>query len=152
MAGTEQDPALDNRATVVIGGKEIEIEASNLAESIYKRQFIMGAKPPYTGRLAQDLVTDYEQSNPSKGVIPDWDDYLHTLGAIWAMAKAAGSVKQSWERFYDRAMHSSLSLIEPQGAMDVIIYDLGPRTFFRGGPGRAKPDGASDDVEQGAAD
>lgn len=150
-----EDTALDNRAAVVIGGKEIEVEASNLAAVIYKRQFRRPKDPkdgsPFTGNLVQDISEEYVLHGPQTGEIPDWDDYSHLLGAVWAMAKAAGSVRQEWPAFRDRALRSTMSMLEPAAAASVVFNDLAPRTFFRGIAGGAGADGASDHVDGGDA-
>jgi hypothetical protein len=138
------DSALDNTAEVVIGGEIYEIEASNLAQVFYKREFRSKCKPPFIGNLVTDMTTDYTTFNAASGVAPDWDDYRHILGGIWAMARAAGSVRVGFDKFEQRALNSTLDMIEPQAAASVIFNDLAPRTFFRRVIGGADGSGASD--------
>lgn len=138
------DSALDNTAEVVIGGEIYEIEASNLAQVFYKREFRAKCEPPFIGNLVTDMTTDYTTFNAASGVAPDWDDYRHILGGIWAMARAAGSVRVGFDKFEQRALSSTLDMIEPQAAASVIFNDLAPRTFFRRVIGGAGGAGAPD--------
>ena len=145
------DPALDNSAEVVIGGEIYEIEASNLAQVFYKREFRTKCEPPFIGNLVTDMTTDYTTFNAASGVAPDWEDYRHILGGIWAMARAAGSVRVGFDKFEQRALNSTLDMIEPQAAASVIFNDLAPRTFFRRVIGGADGAGAPDQHDGGHA-
>lgn len=142
------ETAYDNRDRVVIGDELLEIEASNLACSIYARQFrgTDMASEPFHGSLVQDISTEYLANKAAHVAMPEWDpDLVHVMGAIWAMARAAGSTDKGWEEFRDWVLSSSMDPTEQVGAVGVLFDDLGVRTFFRHALG-AGGDGAPDQV------
>jgi hypothetical protein len=53
-------------------------------------------------------------------------------------------VRVGFDKFEQRALNSTLDMIEPQAAASVIFNDLAPRTFFRRVIGGADGAGAPD--------
>lgn len=134
----EQTP--DNEITVTIGGKEIAIRATNGACKVYADHFAGKLEKPYTGHLVPDLATMDDQVVESviaaKGqgqeYYPEWSELPALVRAIWAMARAAGSTKESWETFEKRLDDAAPNLSEPSKAYNEIVRgDFGKRTFFR---------------------
>ncbi|WP_085830422.1 hypothetical protein [Collinsella vaginalis] len=121
----------DSTATVTVGGEELEIAATNRACMVYAREFKPGAEAPYTGSLVGDIITEFTADTGQR--FHSWADLPHVLGAVWAMATAAGSTKQKWPRFLDRVMGSDASVAEVTAATTELFTDghLGSRTFFR---------------------
>lgn len=132
------EPTPDNETTVMIGGKELTIRATNGACKTYSDEFSGKLPKPYTGHLVPDLAaTDskvVERINAAKGreYYPEWSEMPALTRAIWAMARAAGSTKKSWTAFEKALDDAAPNLSEPSIAYNEIIRgDFGKRTFFR---------------------
>lgn len=143
--------AYDNRTTVTVGGRKLEVEASNLACRVYADEFreadskaLTGdAKRDagsYTGRLIHDLLADRQRVLAAGVDWPEWDEAPRILATIWAMARAAGSTKSSWGAFRASVEHAPANLYEVATAANKV-FELGNLTFFR------LPDGLGDSVE-----
>lgn len=119
-----------NRYTLVVGGEELEVAASNGACLIYAREFRGKVHDPYCGSMLKDIVTDMATSE-SLGMVT-WADVPQALGAVWAMARAAGSVSDGWEEFRRKVMDSDASMAEAVFAVTVMtVGDMAQKAFFR---------------------
>ena len=136
-----EETAYDNRTTVELGGKDVEIEASNLACRIYADEFrehdreaLTGDKEKdakaYSGKLIHDILLDRQNVLDAGESWPEWDDIPRILAAIWAMARAAGSTKLGWKAFRESVGHAPANLYEASTATNKVL-ELGNRTFFR---------------------
>lgn len=132
-----------NRTTVTVGGVEYEVEASNAAMLVYAKQFRDKAERPYTGNLIVDAGLDISLA-ADLGTCVAWCDIPHVAGAIWAMARAAGSTKDSWKAFDRRLQSAAANIYEPADAEQVFIGEFGERTFFRV-PAGHRDDGLADE-------
>lgn len=128
----------DNETTVMIGGKELTIRATNGACKTYADEFAGKLPKPYTGHLVPDLaatdskVVDCINSADGSKYFPEWSEMPALTRAIWAMARAAGSTKKSWAAFEKALDDAAPNLSEPSVAYNEIIRgDFGKRTFFR---------------------
>lgn len=132
------EPTPDNETTVMIGGKELTIRATNGACKTYADEFAGKLPKPYTGHLVPDLaatdskVVDCINSTKGREYYPEWSEMPALTRAIWAMARAAGSTKKSWAAFEKALDDAAPNLSEPSVAYNEIIRgDFGKRTFFR---------------------
>lgn len=132
------EPTPDNETTVMIGGKELTIRATNGACKTYADEFAGKLPKPYTGHLVPDLaatdskVVDCINSAKGREYFPEWSEMPALTRAIWAMARAAGSTKKSWAAFEKALDDAAPNLSEPSIAYNEIIRgDFGKRTFFR---------------------
>lgn len=141
----------NNRTTVTVGGVEYEIEASNGAVEIYAKEFRDTAEKPFTGNLITDMMADSVMLSNSGSTLIMWCDIPHVEGALWAMAKAAGSTKDSFAKWHKRLNSSPIDPMEATEAIHIIFGDFGDRTFFRflSGSGDAGvPDNESEKEEE----
>lgn len=141
----------NNRTTVTVGGVEYEIEASNGAVEIYAKEFRDTAEKPFTGNLITDMMADSVMLSNSGSTLIMWCDIPHVEGALWAMAKAAGSTKDSFAKWHKRLNSSPIDPMETTEAVHIVFGDFGDRTFFRflSGPGDAGvPDNKSEKEEE----
>ena len=139
-----------NRTTVTVGGVEYEVEASNAAMLIYAKEFRDGAEKPYVGNLIVDAGLDISLM-ADRGTCVAWCDIPHVEGALWAMARAAGSTKDTWKAFDRRLQSAPANIYEPVDAEQVFIGEFGERTFFRVPEGRRDRGLADEEPEvQGA--
>lgn len=141
----------NNRTTVTVGGVEYEIEASNGAVEIYAKEFRDTAEKPFTGNLITDMMADSVMLSNSGSTLIMWCDIPHVEGALWAMAKAAGSTKDSFAKWHKRLNSSPIDPMETTEAIHIIFGDFGDRTFFRflSGSGDAGvPDNESEKEEE----
>lgn len=132
------EPTPDNEITITIGGKKLTIRATNGACKTYADEFAGKLTKPYTGHLVPDLATTdskvVERINSANGreYFPEWSEMPALTRAIWAMARAAGSTKESWTAFEKALDDAAPNLSEPSIAYNEIIRgDFGKRTFFR---------------------
>lgn len=121
----------NNRTTVTVGGVEYEIEASNGAVEIYAKEFRDTAEKPFTGNLITDMMADSVMLSNSGSTLIMWCDIPHVEGALWAMAKAAGSTKDSFAKWHKRLNSAPIDPMETTEAIHIIFGDFGDRTFFR---------------------
>lgn len=144
----------DNRTTVVVGCREYVIVGSNLAVKIYAEQMGDEVAPPWTGNMVEDIVTEDYSATLAGVKFPTWYQLPHNLMAIWAMARAAGSVRVSYEKFCQRLDRAPSPLWEAVQAVDHIGPDseFGKSTFFRDFPLGAGADGAPNQEHRGGAD
>ncbi|MEY8436153.1 hypothetical protein AAK967_00175 [Atopobiaceae bacterium 24-176] len=137
------DEARCPRGTVTVGGVEYEVEASNGACVTYWEENRDSCEPPFTGNLMTDILSE-RQSLLADGVsFPIWAQCPHVLCAIWAMAKAAGSVKGSFKTFRNTVDKAGANMYEASSAFHALFDDdgFGARAFFR------LPDGFGDPGE-----
>lgn len=136
----------DNKATVKIGDKEYELEASLGAQLTYSNQFRGKIAAPYTGSFLDDMLQLYRDVEGTKdnqyyGFPPQ------LFGLVWAMAVAAGSFKGSYKSFEKEISNTSGNIYELAEVYQTVIHGLGDSVCFR------EPEGlrdavASDDSEE----
>lgn len=132
----------DNRIDIHVFDRDYTLEASLGAATIYKNQFKNKIEEPFLGNLVEDIAKLYimvESPDLAKGI-----DYDVLFGLMWAMAKASGSIDETWEQFYEQVAHRPLTLEEVTGVYSVIVHELGDGVIFR------LPDRPSDDTESDA--
>lgn len=135
----------DNRATVTIGGKDYELEASLGAQLAYSNEFRGKLSKPYTGSFLDDMLQlyrDVEGDNKEQyyGFPPQM------FGIVWAMAKAAGSFKGSYKAFEKEISESSGNIYEIAAVYQTVVHGLGDAVCFREPEGLRDTD-SPDDAE-----
>lgn len=133
------------RATVTVCGRELEVAATNRACVTYADELSGKLNEPYTGHLIHDVLAERQaviadESNR----FPEWAQLPRLLDAIWAMARAAGSTKETRKAFVRHVMDGTANLYEPAQAANVVFGDFGERTFFRLPAGLAPADEPDD--------
>lgn len=121
---------INNRTTVTFAGKEYEIEASIGAEKLYADQFRDSASAPYTGNLWEDMLQVWRDVNGTQ------DSRAHGLpyqliDMLWAMGRAAGSIKCSYDKFFKDMEHSTTTYSELASLYKAICIELGDGVIFR---------------------
>lgn len=139
-----------NTAEIEVCGERIEVKASNRACEVYAEEFRPTAEAPFTGSLIGDIVAEHALIRQSGLTLPSWSDAPHVLGAVWAMARAAGSTRKGWGSFRDAVLDGTASAHECVAAISELMFDggLGERTFFRQ-PGRGDGAVEPDTIAQG---
>lgn len=166
--------AHDNRVIVTLGDRELELAATKLAERIYGDRFrddveALGpsnaqrlvqvatsevdadGKPvtetraislSYCGRLKMDIAVSANSNIGAMAELPD-----QVVAATWAMAKAAGSTKKTYDEFFAWWLTLPSSAQQDMALWEAVCVDLAERAFFRdyGRPSGAEP---SDEVEE----
>lgn len=120
----------DNRIDIHVFDRDYTLEASLGAASIYANEFKGKLSEPYLGNLPEDvfrLFRSVEMGADSYSGI----DYEVLFACMWAMAKAADSMPDSWRQFHDSIAHKPLTLEEVTGVYSVIVHELGDGVFFR---------------------
>lgn len=112
-------------------GRELEVEASNLACKIYADEFRGEVEDPYKGSLIYDLLATRKIIIEQKLDFPSWADVEQLLGIVWAMASAVGSTKLPYKKFEKNIMKGDANMYECAGAFNVVAGELAERTFFR---------------------
>lgn len=139
----------DNRGKVTICGTEYEVESSIGATIVYKNEFKGKLERPYNGNMADDMVALYGEIETGSDSSSYFGFDIEAIFRIaWAMAVAAGSTNDSWQTFFGRLAHESVTLVDVADTYQTCVRDLGERTFFRL-PGRL-PDDIEPDEEQEA--
>lgn len=139
----------DNRGKVTICGTEYEVESSIGATIVYKNEFKGKLEQPYDGNMADDMVALYGEIETGSDSSSYFGFDIEAVFRIaWAMAVAAGSTNESWQDFFGRLVHESVTLVDVADTYRTCVRDLGERTFFRL-PGRL-PDDIEPDEEQEA--
>ena len=139
----------DNRGKVTICGTEYEVEPSIGATIVYKNEFKGKLERPYNGNMADDMVALYGEIETGSDSSSYFGFDIEAIFRIaWAMAVAAGSTNDSWQTFFGRLVHDSVTLVDVADTYQTCVRDLGERTFFRL-PGRL-PDDIEPDEEQEA--
>jgi hypothetical protein len=131
-----------NRTTVTFAGKEYELEASIGAEKLYADQFRDKAVAPYTGDLWEDMLQVWRDVNGTKEESAHGLPY-QLIDMLWAMARAAGSIKCSYDKFYKEIEHSTATYSEFAHLYAAICIELGDGVIFRleeGQDNAAEPD------------
>lgn len=132
----------DNRGKVTICGTEYEVESSIGATIVYKNEFKGKLERPYNGNMADDMVALYGEIETGSDSSSYFGFDIEAIFRIaWAMAVAAGSTNDSWQTFFGRLVHDSVTLVDVADTYQTCVRDLGERTFFR------LPGGLSDDIE-----
>ena len=134
--------SVDNRIDIHVFDRDYTLEASLGASTIYKNQFKGAVNEPFLGNLVEDIFKLYamvESPEHAEGI-----DFDILFGLMWAMGKAAGSIEETWEQFYEQVAHKPLTFEEVSGVYSVIVHELGDGVIFR------LPDRPSDDTEPDA--
>ena len=154
----------DNRATVTLGGLEVTLVASKLAERIYGDRFrhdidALGesnayhaqevavtdedgkpvlsddGKPRtrqvmmeygYTGQLKLDIAISAQSNIGATAEITQ-----QVVAATWAMAKAAGSTSESYDRWLVWWWSLPSNSADDLALFEAVCVDLAERAFFR---------------------
>ena len=134
----------ENRATLYLFGDEYEVESSLGAAKIYADTFRGNIEKPYTGNMFEDMLQIMREVEGDEenafGVAPQ------VLGIAWAMARAAGTMKESWLEFTERVEHSTLNFFDFAEIYGTVIQKLGAATFRL--PERLRNAVASDQTEE----
>lgn len=144
----------DNVRELRIGEKEYQLEASLGTAIVYRNEFFGKLDEPYKGILADDMLQVYHRAQPiedSDGKMVENADYMgYDIEAIlriaWAMARAAGSTKRAFARFYDEVIHQPAGVFEEASLYGTVIMQLGGGIIFRRPEGQAG-DGEPDEAE-----
>ena len=144
----------DNMRELRIGDVTYELEASLGTAIVYRNEFFGKLDDPYKGILADDMLQVYHRAQPTEerdGKMVENADYMgYDIEAIlriaWAMARAAGSTKRAFARFYDEVIHQPAGVFEEASLYDTVIMRLGGGIIFRRPEGQAG-DGEPDEAE-----
>lgn len=140
----ESKTTAENRATLNLFGDEYELESSLGASKIYADTFRGNIEKPYTGNMFEDMLQIMREVEGDEsmafGVAPQ------VLGLAWAMARATGSMKESWLEFTERVEHTPLNFFDFAEIYGVVIQKLGAATFRL--PKRLRDSVASDAAEE----
>lgn len=124
---------LSIRDTVTVGGKDFEVEASNGALMAYGAEFRGKEEAPFHGNLISDIVMERDIILSAGVDFPGWDECPHTLQAVWAMARAAGSTRLGWKAFMKWFESAPGNFYEPSEAVNALFKEGGicANAFFR---------------------
>ena len=124
---SESKTVAENRATLNLFGDEYEVESSLGAAKIYADTFRGNVDKPYTGNLFEDMLQIMREVEGDErnafGVAPQ------VLGIAWAMARATGSMRESWLEFTERVEHNALNFFDFAEIYGTVIQKLGAATF-----------------------
>lgn len=124
----ESKTTAENRVTVKLFDKEYELESSIGACKIYQDTFRYKVEEPYTGSLLTDML---QLTRDAEGIGVDSVFGVSTqlFGVVWAMARAAGSMDESWDEFYSRVEHCPINFYELIEVYTAVVNKLGGCTF-----------------------
>ena len=148
----------DNVRELRIGDKTYQLEASLGTAIVYRNEFFGKLEEPYKGILADDMLavwTRAQQVEEHDGEVVPNPEYMGIdieaiLRIAWAMARAAGSTKKSYAKFYDEVIHQPAGLFEEASLYDTVIMRLGGGIIFRrpeGLGGSGEPDEENQEPE-----
>ncbi len=133
-----------NREKLAMFGTEYELEVSLGAMKIYADNFRGFVEKPYTGNMLEDMLQIMREvegdAEMAFGLAPQ------IYGLAWAMARATGSMGDSWDAFSEKIEHIALNYFDFAEAYGVIIQKLGAATFRL--PERLRDALASDETEE----
>ena len=149
----------DNVRELRIGDRTYELEASLGTAIVYRNEFFGKLGDGYKGILADDMLRVYhlaqpfeegEDGKPAKN--PDYVGYdvEALLRLAWAMARAAGSAKRSYDGFHADVIHQPAGVFEEASLYNVVVMELGAGVIFRrpeGQGGAGEPDEAQERPE-----
>ena len=147
----------DNVRELRIGEKEYRLEASLGTAIVYRNEFFGKLDAPYRGILADDMLQVYhraqqfeEDEDGNLVTNPDYtgNDVEAILRIAWAMAKAAGSTKKSYDKFLNEVIHQPAGVFEEASLYDTVIMRLGGGIIFRRPDGQAGADEPDEAEEQ----
>ena len=119
-------------ATITVAGRELEGAATNRACVLYADELSGRLDEPYAGHLIHDVLAERQAVMADESNrFPEWSQLPRLIDAIWAMARAAGSIKETRKAFVRHVMDGTANLYEPAQATNVVFGDFGERTFFR---------------------
>lgn len=144
----------DNVRELRIGDKTYQLEASLGTAIVYRNEFFGRLDEPYKGLLADDMLavwTRAQQVEEHDGEVVPNPEYMGLdieaiLRIAWAMARAAGSTKRGYDKFYDEVIHQPAGLFEEASLYDTVIMRLGGGIIFR------RPEGQAGDSEPDEAE
>ncbi len=128
MAKNTAKTNAENRVTIELFGREYELESSLGACKAYADTFKDNVEEPYTGNLLTDML-QLAQDAEGIGTAPAFGVSVQMFGIVWAMARATGSMDESWDEFYSRVEHSPINFYELIEVYNAIINKLGGCTF-----------------------
>ena len=108
-------------------GEDYELEASLGAMKIYADNFRGYVEKPYTGNMLEDMLQIMREVEGDESMMFGLAPQIY--GLAWAMARATGSMKQSWDEFSDSVSHAAINYFEFAEAYSTIIQKLGAATF-----------------------
>ena len=146
----------DNVRELRIGDKTYQLEASLGTAIVYRNEFFGRLDEPYKGLLADDMLavwTRAQQVEEHDGEVVPNPEYMGLdieaiLRIAWAMARAAGSTKRGYDKFYDEVIHQPAGLFEEASLYDTVIMRLGGGIIFRRPDGQAGADEPDEAEEQ----
>lgn len=123
----ESKTVSENRATLTMFGEEYELEVSLGAMKIYSDTFRGNVERPYTGSMLEDMLQVMRDAEGTEenlyGIAPQ------VFGIAWAMARATGSMKESWDEYAERVEHTALNYFDFIEVYSTVIQKLGGATF-----------------------
>ena len=145
----------DNVRELRIGDKTYQLEASLGTSIVYRNEFFGKLDEPYKGLLADDMLAVWaraQQVEEHDGEVVPNPEYMGLdieaiLRIAWAMARAAGSTKRGYDKFYDEVIHQPAGVFEEASLYDTVIMRLGGGSIFRrpeGQEGADEPDEAEE--------
>lgn len=123
----ESKTVAENRATLTMFGDEYELEASLGAMKVYSDTFRGNVEKPYTGNMLEDMLQIMREVEGDSEMLFGLGAQVY--GLAWAMARATGSMKESWDEFANRVEHSPINYFDFAEAYGTIIQKLGAATF-----------------------
>lgn len=131
---------MPNTASITLGGKEIELRASNWASQVYAETFYGQERGKYNGSLQHDtsqVVADCFNSDEDGNLSIAYSDIPFALwGIVWALAYAAGSTKARYDQWMKSKRNEVWTVAEQADACSEVV-DLVMEAFFRD---NAKPE------------
>lgn len=125
---------MPNTASITLGGKEIELRASNWAAQVYEETFYGQERREYDGVLEHDITRVHARcfKGPDENGLYDIDliPPFEFWGIVWALAYAAGSTKAGYAQWV-KSKRNELWTAEEKGAALTEVIALIEESFFR---------------------
>lgn len=125
-------------------GEEYELEVSLGAMKIYADTFRGFVEKPYTGNMLEDMLQIMREVEGDESMAFGLAPQIY--GIAWAMARATGSMKLSWDEFSESVSHCAINYFDFAEAYSAIIQKLGSSTFRL--PERLRDLGEPDKAEE----
>ena len=149
----------DNVREWRIGERSYRLEASLGTKVVYRNEFLGKLQKPYRGILEDDMLQVFRLAQPviedeggERVENPDYAGYdiEAMLRIAWAMARAEGGMKRSYDKFRAEVIHQPAGVFEEAALYDTVIMQLGAGIIFRrpeGLGGAGEPDEAQEGPE-----
>lgn len=125
---------MPNTATITLGGKEIELRASNWASQVYAETFSGQDRGLYNGSLQHDMsqvVADCFTFNDDGSFNIAFSNIPFQIwGMVWALAYAAGSTKAGYAQWMKSKRNEVWDIYDQADACGVVV-SLIEEAFFR---------------------